>query len=124
MLRAPIAADSRSHTMDASSRRRWARCVDTVARLCPRLEALVVRNCQHALARELVQALLGAVCAPDYGPTRRLESLRQINLEGCSSSSAALDAALDPFILLPSLERLELAHAVFVRDKSSPHVVS
>ena len=85
---------------------RWQRCVQAIGRLCPHLETLVVRDCQHAPARELVQAL---ILAASHG--NGLQCLRHVDLEGCTSPSNA--ASMDAFMALRSLERLELAHAVF-----------
>ena len=92
---------------------RWQRCLHAIALLCPRLESLVVRDCQHAPAKELVNALVLAACPRrEVGVARpQLQRLRHVNLEGCTSpSNADVSSA---FTVLPCLEQLELAHAVF-----------
>ena len=87
-------------------RSRWARCLQSVAVLCPRLQRLEIRDCKIVPSNYLLEVLCKAA------ENDLLQNLSVIKLEGCERKATA-SMCIDALIQLPSLERVECDHAIF-----------
>ena len=85
---------------------RWARCLQSVAVLCPRLQRLEIRDCKIVHSNYLLKVLCKAA------ENDLLQSLSVVQLEGCERQ-AGYSMCLKLLIQLPSLERVECDHAIF-----------
>merc|ERR1719473_1573141 len=78
---------------------RWARCLQSVAVLCPRLQRLEIRDCKIVHSNYLLEVLCKAA------ENDLLQSLSVVQLEGCERQ-AGYSMCLKLLIQLPSLERV------------------